>query len=543
VDRVPSTAVAPLVRPQSIGGNDLVRKYLQEVPAALRFFAGSPFRLQTFRDKLAEVDSRFGPEHRAAAVRALRPASDGARARLDRFVREGGVAVTTGQQSGFLTGPLYTVYKALSAAVLARHLEERLGRVVLPIFWIASEDHDWPEVNHAYLLNPAGRLRRFELSSRDPRPIPMSERVLEGDLTDLLEEIHQFVGPRPETEQAARGIIDPFTVTGAPVAAAFGDAMRSILAAFDMVTVDAADPVLKELSRPMLRRALEEAGEHERAVKERSNELTAAGFPVQVQIVEGATNVFRNSGRGRERLYRAGSEYAVREQKGVIAADDLVRELESDPAVFSPNVLLRPVIESSVFPTLAYVGGPGELAYFAQAGGLFEAAGIDPPIAVPRFSGLVLEPAIERTLENLHLTLSDLDEPRESLMERMARREFPEEAIRTLSTLRADLVASFDRLAEQVEDVDPTLIGSLGAVRNHLLIGSERADRKIIRAIKRRDALTFERLDRVLDTLRPMGERQDRVLNVLPFLARYGTRFLTEVEAAIEAHWRLPDDV
>ncbi len=543
VDRVPSTVGASLVRPQSIGGNQLVRDYLQEIPSALRFFAGSPFRLETFRDKLVEVDSRFGREERLAAARALRPTSDGARDRLDRFVREGGVAVTTGQQTGYLTGPLYTVYKALSAAMLARHLEERLGRVVLPIFWIASEDHDWAEVNHAYLLNPGGRLRRFSLDSGDPRPLPMSQRVPEGDLVGLLDEAHQYVGPRAETDALVRGIIDPFTVPGRPIAEAFGEAMRAILGGFDMVTADAADPALKEISRPMLRRALREAEAQERAVAERSRELAEAGYSTQVQVADGGTNIFRNGERGRERLYRAGADYAIRERKGVIEAHSLFDELDADPTAFSPNVLLRPVIESSVFPTLAYVGGPGELAYFAQVGGLFDACGIAPPVAVPRFSGLVMDPAMERTLEKLQLSLTDLDEPREALMERLARREFPEDAMRTLAKMRADLVDSFDRLTEQVEELDPTLIGSLGAVRNHLLIGSGRAERKILRAIKRSDHVAVERLDRVLDTLRPGGERQDRVLSVLPFLARYGGRFLAEVERAIHEHWRLPDDV
>ncbi len=543
VDHVPSTAAPSLVRPQSIGGNQLVRDYLQEVPSALRFFAGSPFRIQTFRDKLAEVDSRFGHEERVAAVRALRPASEGARERLDRFVREGGVAVTTGQQAGFLTGPLYTVYKALSAAALAKHLEARLGRVVLPIFWIASEDHDWAEVNHAFVLNPGGRLRRFDLSSGDPRPLPMSQRVAEGDLVGLLEEVHQYVGPRADTDALVRGVIDPFTVPGRPIAEAFGEAMRSILAGFDMVTADAADPVLKELSRPMLHRALREAEAQERAVSQRSRELAEAGYSTQVQIVEGGTNLFRNDKRGRERLHRAGSDYVVREQRGVIEARVLLDELDADPTAFSPNVLLRPVIESAVFPTLAYVGGPGELAYFAQAGGLFDACGIASPVAVPRFSGLVMDPAMEGTLGKLRLSLSDLDEQRESLVDRLARRELPEDAMLTLATLRSDLVRSFDRLAEQVEDLDPTLIGSLGAVRNHLLIGSGRAERKILRAIKRRDLDAFGRLDRALDTLRPLGERQDRVLNVLPFLARYGNHFLVEVGRAIEEHWRLPEDV
>ncbi|MDR0787030.1 MAG: bacillithiol biosynthesis BshC, partial [Gemmatimonadota bacterium] len=188
-DRVPAALVSPLVRPVSIGGSQLVRDYLAEVPSALQFYAGSPHRISAYREKLAEVDRVFTHEKRIAAAGALLPTSASARERLDRFVREGGVAVTTGQQTGFLTGPLYTIYKAVSAAVLAEHLEKQLGRVVLPIFWSASEDHDWAEVDHTFLLDPRGGLCRFRLPAGDPRPLPMSRRQLEEGVRELTDEI------------------------------------------------------------------------------------------------------------------------------------------------------------------------------------------------------------------------------------------------------------------------------------------------------------------------------------------------------------------
>jgi bacillithiol biosynthesis cysteine-adding enzyme BshC len=532
----------PLIRPGPIGGNNLVRDYLSETPAALRYYTGSPFRLDSFRGKAAEVNARFGPDERARAAMALRPTSDAARTRLDRFVREGGLFVTTGQQTGFLTGPLYTIYKAVSAVVLARHLEERLGTTVLPVFWAASEDHDWAEVNHTFLLNPGGRLRRFDLPAGDPRPLPMSERRLDGDLDALCDEILQYVGGQQHTRDYLRKIIDQFRVSGRTVAAAFREGAAAMLSRFDVLIADAADPVLKQTSFPTLKRALVDAVAQEEALVERSRKIEEAGYSRQVSILEGATNVFVHGERGRERLQRRAGGFAVRGRKAVYEPQALLREVESEPTRFSPNVLLRPVVEGAVFPTIAYIGGPGEIAYLAQAGAIFEGYGILPPVAVPRFSGVVMEAATERTLSRLGMTQADLADSREQLIDRLARREMPASAIRSLTRIREDLVSGFDRLADEVEGIDPTLVDSLGAIRNRLLISSGRAERKIVRSVKRGEKLATAQLDRVLDSLRPNGKLQDRVLNVLPFLARYGDHFLAEVERAITESWRLPDE-
>jgi bacillithiol biosynthesis cysteine-adding enzyme BshC len=556
----------PLIRQASVGGSRLVQDYLGEVPSALRFFAGSPHRLDTFRTKLAEVDAVFGPAERLAAAGVLRPTSDLARERLDRFVREGGVAVTTGQQTGFLTGPLYTIYKAISAAVLAEHLEKQLGRVVLPIFWSASEDHDWAEVDHAFVLDSRGRLCRFGLPSGDSRPLPMSRRMLTdertggrtggataespgdsaeevtGELRELADEIRHTMGGGPENEAVVRSILDAFTVPGRTVAEAFNAAMSVVLGRFGIVLADAADPALKALSRPALRRALEDAGAHEAALVERTREITDAGYGAQVAVLEGGTNVFREGERGRERLYRSAEGFSVRERRGAMEAETVFSELEANPQIYSPNVLLRPVIESCVLPTLAYVGGPGEIAYFAQVSALFGQFGRMPPVAVPRFAGLIVEPTVERSLEKLGFAVAELAESRDVLVEKLARRAMPDDATRTLAGIREEVVSRFDELAGIVEGIDPTLVGALAAERDRILLRTARAERGIGRAHKRSDRVALDRLDRVLDALRPNGQPQDRVLSVAPFLARYGERFLDEVREAIDRHWSLPTD-
>ncbi|MDR0787807.1 MAG: bacillithiol biosynthesis cysteine-adding enzyme BshC, partial [Gemmatimonadota bacterium] len=355
-------------------------------------------------------------------------------------------------------------------------------------------------------------------------------------------EIRTTLGGSGAGEPLVQAILQAFAEPGRTVAESFNEAMAAVLERFGMVLADAANPALKKLSRPVLRGALEEAVALEAALIRRNRAIAEAGYSTQVVVLEGGTNVFREGERGRERLDRAEGGFALRERRRTLESEAVFSELEATPEVYSPNVLLRPVVESAVFPTIAYIGGPGEIAYFAQTAALFKAFGRTPPVVVPRFSGLVVEPAVERALSALQLSIPDTAEPRDLLMERLARGAMPEGAAQTLTGMREEIVSRFDELADRVEEIDSTLVGALAAERDRLLLGATRAERRIVRALKRSDRVAADRLDRVLNSLRPEGQPQDRVLNVLTYLVRYGEHFLDETRLAMDQHWSLPTE-
>jgi bacillithiol synthase len=350
----------------------------------------------------------------------------------------------------------------------------------------------------------------------------------------------QYVGGYDKNNVLLRRIIDPFRRAGRPMGEAFREAIVALLAPFNMAVADAADPALKRASVPVLRSALMDAERHEFVLTERGRELEAAGYEGPVTILERGTNVFRHSAGGRERLYRRGGDFGGRQKRPSLPRVDALAALEVDPGGFSPNVLLRPVVESYVFPTVAYVGGPGELGYFAQAGALFPELGMTPPICVPRFAGTVHDRAVERTLGTLGLGMEELLAGRDALRERIARQEIPEGAVSSLDRLRRDLVNGFEAMAEEAGQLDPTLGGTVAGIRNRALLSVARVEREMIRSLKRRESTRLRQLDRVLDSLRPGGSPQDRVLNVTPFLARYGSHFLDEVAAAVSSGVRYP---
>jgi bacillithiol biosynthesis cysteine-adding enzyme BshC len=503
---------------QPLGGSRLVDDYRAGRPDAARFFSGHPADLRAFRTKLDEVRRRFGRAERENAAAAVRPTSPRAAERLARFVEEGGAMVTTGQQAGLFTGPMYTIHKILTAIRLSEALEERLGVVVLPVFWAASEDHDFAEANHAYVTDGAGKLRRLAVAATDPRPLPMSEMRLGEDVETLSGELGEVLSSPGNNAVDLRDILAPYRA-GAPVAEAFRGTIERLFADFDLLVTDAADPHVKRASLPVLLGDVEHAAEHERLLRARTGELEAAGYSAPVTVMEDAANVFFHGPAGRERLARAGEGWTAREAGIRFTAEEIAERMRAEPGAFSPNVFLRPVAESAAFPTLAYVGGPAETAYFAQIAPLFQAFGILPPIAYPRFSARLVPDAVARKAEELGVTDEDLRLPEHELVSLLARRRLPAEVSERLRALRTALVEGFGGVMDAARGIDANLDGAIGSRRNRALLAVSDAEAKILSHAKKNDRGITRDLPLVRNHLMPLGTPQERVLNVFPYLA------------------------
>jgi bacillithiol biosynthesis cysteine-adding enzyme BshC len=502
-----------------VRGNRLVDDYLAGRPSAAAFYEGNPADLSAWRAKLAEVRARFGRAERERAAAALAPTSARAAERLRRFVDEGGAMVTTGQQAGLFTGPLYTVHKILSAIRLAEALEQALGVVVLPVFWVASEDHDFAEVNHAFATDEDGALRRVSVAATSPVAVPMSEMRLGGDIDAALDEYAEIVSGDGDAGDWLTLLRDAYR-PGATVAEAFRAAITALFADFDLLVTDAADPVLKAASAEVLLAELAHAAEHERMVAAQTASLAAAGYPQQVALVEGATNVFWHGPAGRERLVRDGDGFAAKDANRHFTLDELRGVLEADPRALSPNVFLRPVVESSVFPTLSYVGGPAETAYFAQVRPLFAAFGIRAPLVFPRFGATITPREIEATAERLGIGDATLREPEHEIWELVARHAMPQDLWRRLARLRQVLISEWSVVIDLAKDIDPNLRDAVGARRNRALLETFKSERTIIRHFKARHPELARDVRLVRNHLRPNGIPQERVLTPFQYLGR-----------------------
>jgi len=519
---------------RGISGSRIVQDYQDGRTEALAFYAGAPRDVESYRAKAAEVDSRFDAEARRRAAALIHAPSADAAAKLEEVRAGNGLIVTTGQQPGLFTGPLYTIYKALAAVRLAEALERSLGRPVLPVYWIASDDHDWAEANHTYVVDGSNTLHRITLDApEDAPPASMRNRVLGAEIETALDRFVQFL---PNTEFAG-DLLDLLRACyrpGKSVATAFGELLMELLAPFGVGFVDGGSAELKQAASELMARELDAAAHHEEIFARRTRELEAAGYRAQVPVLEGATNVCYEDEAGRERLFRDDGGFILRGTGRRFGRDELLAELAARPDRFSGNVVLRPVIESAVLPTVAYVAGPGELSYFAQLGPLFDAHGIRMPVVFPRFSVTLIEPKVRKVLDKFGVEVEDFRQPVHELAGRVVRSELPAEVTEAIGTLRRHLTEGYARLIEATKAIDPTLKGPLEKARNAGHVQLAEVEKKIVHHLKQQNTLGLEQLEKARTNLYPDGAPQERVLNVFQFLVRYGRDLLAAVAERME---------
>ncbi|MDX1495697.1 MAG: bacillithiol biosynthesis cysteine-adding enzyme BshC, partial [Longimicrobiales bacterium] len=448
------------------GGRPVVADYLAGRAEALDFYGRHFSDTGAYRSKAEEVDGRFDREARQRAADAL-VVPEGADAdRLRRFVDEGGYMVTTGQQPGLYGGPLYSVYKALTAVRLAEELEKLLEKPVLPVFWVASDDHDWAEANHTWLVGVDNDLHRFEVEGSDDDASPPLHRIPLGpEAADVLA---SFKGHLPDTDfsQPYLAALDEGFGPGSTLPEGFHRLLQSVLGRFGIFFLDAAADGLKRGTQQLLLEELTRAEELEEVLHETGGALEEAGYGIQATIMEGGLNLFLEGPAGRERLYRHGDDFRLRTSGDVRTLEEVREAVEADPAVLSPNVMLRPVVESAFLPTLSYVGGPGEIAYFAELGGYFAAHGIEMPVIHPRWSVTVIEGKIRKVLDKFGLDPDALNRPFHEVAGDFAREEVPQEVQAALGKLRGAIGSGTGELQQAVTDVDPMLKGPVQTLRN-----------------------------------------------------------------------------
>ncbi len=507
------------------GTTSLVRDYVHDFDRLSAYYARNP-RLPGEYVALAEACSArdYRRSDLRAALTAQQAAWDAppaARQRIDELCSAQGLAVCTGQQTGLFGGPLYTLYKALTTVAWAAHLQNSLHRPVVPIFWMASEDHDVAEADHVHLADRTGKLTQIRHTAwESPDGFMPANLRLGPRIQETLEQIRSIL---PATEYS-EALYDALARSYAPhhtLGHAFARWMTHLLGDTGLVLVDAADPGLKRLAAGVFQRELEVAPRTSAAILEVSQALRSSGYPVQIEARPDGVNGFLLQG-GRRALACDATGFRLRDTGDTVARASLVRQVRESPESFSPNVALRPVVQDTLFPTLAYVAGPGELAYFAQLRPLYELFDVPMPVIVPRATLSLVEPRIAQLLDRFRLGLQDLTAEPEQLASRILRAQLPPDLETTLATARQGVDDIFRRVGDAVAAVDPTLRATAGQTGGHIKGHLDQLERKAIQALKRREADVGQQLQRLRDALMPGGRAQERVYPVLPFLAKYG---------------------
>lgn len=458
---------------------------------------------------------------------------------LARLSHPGAVVVTTGQQPGLFTGPMYTVSKALSARALAADLERRWRRPVIPVFWVPGDDHDFEEVAGVAWLGAGGELIRETLPPRpsDAPLIPMSKQPL-GDAVRRTLEVFAASFVDQETSGATVAWLTRHYRPEAAVAGAFAGAMAELLAPYGILVFDSTHPSVKAAAAPWILRALASAAGIDAELAARSARLVSEGRDPGVPVGDGASLAFLETQLGRDRLMTSGTGFTTRRGRESFTLSELEQIAEREPGRFSGNVLLRPVIESALLPTVAYVAGPAELRYLALALPAYERLGVPRQLPVPRWSGLLVEPRVERILRKFGATVDELQADGGALETRIARLAFPAGTDAAFGSLRAALETGYAPLIQAAASVDPTLERPAAAARGQALHAVERLEKKLLQHARRRESVELAQVARARLSVRPGGKPQERVLSMAGFLARYGDGVLDGFAQHIASWYR-----
>ena len=515
----------------------LFADFLSFVPKVQPFYPRPPHFSEWLKDEAARIS--YDPSRRERVTTILErqnkswDASPKTLANLERL-RKGAAAVVTGQQVGLFGGPMFAIYKALSAVKLAEQ-STAAGVDAVPVFWLATYDHDLAEVNHVSIPGPDGTLQLLTTTSHNVPGAPVSAVRFGDEIVPVVDEAAKLLGD----SQAAQFLRETYR-PGETLGTAFARCYARVFAEWGVILLDASDAELDRVADPIYRSSVERSSELAGALLKRGEALEAAGYHQQVKVTASSVLLFMLQHGARTPIHRrdAGGtpEFVIGSDAGAekLSQAELLDRISSNPELFSPNVLLRPIVEDYLLPTLAYTGGAAEAAYFAQAGAVYGALlGRVTPI-LPRFSATIVEPKMQRLIERHGINLTDVFAGPEALRRQLAERGLPEELQAAFDAARKSLDSHLSTIKKKLEKLDRTLIDAADTARSKIEYQLERLYTQAARAEALKSELVTRHAETLSQALYPDKGLQERGVGGVYFLARYGREFLQQLHDAIQ---------
>jgi bacillithiol synthase len=496
--------------------------FLHNFDQARRFYARPPLSQDWWAEEIKKI--QYPAERRQAVAAILERqnrefgAGEKTLANIQRL-RAGAPAVVTGQQVGLLGGPTFCILKALTAAMMA----EKAGAV--PVFWLATEDHDLEEVNTVNL--PAGdHLQKFTVNVPHREGAPVGMIAFTDEITAAVAQVEGIFGRSEISELLAASYRK-----GETFGTAFAKFYAKVFADLGMVFLNPLDAELHRVAQPVFRTALEKSEEINQALIGRNQELEAAGYHAQVKVTPSHTLCFYLEDGARTPVRHHEGEFFIGERK--LTAAELLRETERCPERFSANVLLRPVMQDHLLPTLCYIGGPAEIAYFAQIEVVYrKLAGRVTPI-VPRIFATLVEPRIGKLLDRYQLTLPDFFGGPEKTREIVGSRALPESILKSFDSAAEHLEQALSLIQGPLEKLDRTLVDAAENAGTKMRYQLQGVRDKAARAETRKNTEVLRHADELVTALYPNKDMQERETGAAYFLLKYGRGVVEQIKAAV----------
>ena len=488
------------------------------------FYAGNPASAEAWRAVIAQIHAgtpRATPALAAllTAQQATREAPPAARAASAMFANPAAVAIVTGQQAGLFGGPLYTLHKAITAITLARRVSAEHGVPAVPVFWIDSEDHDWEEVRSCTVLDDEQHAHTVRLGALDGAGERSVARLIVDGQGTLAVDALQAVLPVTEFTPPLLAMLRAAYAPGCSMSQAFGRVLEHVLGPYGLVVYDAADPATKPLTSELFARALSDPGRTSTLAAAAGDDLERRGYHAQVTAAEHSAPLFLIDGSRQAIRWRDRTAIVGDRERPL---DELVALARTSPQSFSPNVLLRPLVQDTIFPTACYVGGPSELAYQGQLRQVYAHFRVPMPLVAPRASATVVDSATLRFLGKHDVPFHAFQRQDELTLNQLLESQLPAGVEHSFGEAERAIVDRLEAVTVAAKVVDSTLEGAAKSTLGKMQHDLQTLHGKVVHAAKKKDETLRRQFTRAQAQLFPNGQPQEREVGAVWLLNKYG---------------------
>jgi len=520
----------------------LAADYAHHFEPLAPFYAGNPATYDAWRETVARTQAFARDRARMVDVIAAQQQRRGAPPRAvearGRLADSRAVAVVTGQQAGLFGGPLFVLFKALTAVKLADEVARTQKIPVVPVFWVEGEDHDWDEVRSCTVFDADLTVKSVSLPPRNADDTsPVAATRLDTSITEAIDELQQVLPATEFTPALVEGLRAVYA-PGIGMADAFARWLERTLGERGLVVYDASDHAAKPLVGQVFSRELAAPGRTSKLAGAAGASLSSLGYHTQVQTSDEGLALFHVD-QGRHPLRQQDGHFVAGDRQFAAAA--IVAEASTKPAAFSPNVLLRPIVQDTLFPTICYVAGPSELAYLGQLREVYAQFGVPMPLMYPRATATLIDSAALRFLTKYRVPLEALQRQDDASLNDLLKAQMPEEVDASFDAAGGALDAAMARVTSAMPLVDPTLEGAAKSTLGRMQHDLQTLRNKTLQAAKRRDETLRRQFGRARSLAFPNGHPQEREIGFVSFLNQYGPalvdRLDDELPVDMGQHW------
>jgi bacillithiol biosynthesis cysteine-adding enzyme BshC len=510
--------------------------YLYEFSKVAKFYNGDFRDDKTFLNVLSQIDKKDFPRKKLIDILQRQNQSLGcselAFKNIKLFEEKESYAVFTGQQVGILGGPLYTFYKAISVIKLAHVLTRKYNRNFVPVFWLASEDHDFIEVNHLHIIDKENRLKKIEYLPEDFKfGKSMSQVFLDSSFEKLFSQLDNSFS-QTEFKEEVLSRLKGFYAPNENFSLALAKMLSFLFSKYGLVILEPQDKEVKELSKEIFLKEIENFGKVNQSFEQATQELKKLNYKPQIHKDPSYLNFFLDTGK-REKI-RIEEKKFVLESGEKISLEELGRIIVEEPERITPNVILRPIVQGFVFPTAVYLAGPGEISYYAQIKTSFDFFSVPMPIIYPRASLTLIEDKIDKVLEKYSLSLEELSKDAELVINKILQKSFPQEMGQKFTELRQNVLQELERKKKNFKGLDEDLAKNFEQTKGKIEYELNLLEKKVFQSYRQKNQIMREQLLKAKDSLFPDNQPQERVLSLVYFLMKYGWKIVDFIYASTE---------